>query len=127
MSRYHLPSYCTCRRTGAVPINHYFIYVIELDAKNLLGSPGHSRRGTVYIGQSWHTPECRFNQHKLGYKASWRPQYYGLRLLPKLYAHLNPLHSRTEAESTEARLAGELKKKGYEVFAGYESPTDLIR
>ena len=36
-------------------------------------------------------PEHRFENHKHGYKAAWVVEKYGVRLMPELYEHLNPM------------------------------------
>ena len=48
----------------------------------------------MYVGQTWHDPEVRFQQHKDGYKASRIVRKYGKRLLRKKYDHLNPPYSQ---------------------------------
>ena len=45
------------------------------------------------------TPEERFANHKAGTKAAWVVKRYGLRLLPELYAHLNPMPFDAAAQS----------------------------
>jgi hypothetical protein len=42
-------------------------------------------------------------------------QRYGVRLMPELYAHLNPM-TYDDALATEARLADELRSAGYAVW-----------
>ncbi len=66
----------------------------------------------VYVGQTSLDPEKRFKQHKNGYKASRRARKYGVRLLPHLYEHLNPVPA-AEREEQEERLALYLQKRGY--------------
>jgi hypothetical protein len=43
---------------------------------------------------------------------------YGERLVPKLYAHLNPMPFR-KAQQMEGMLADSLRKRGYLVFGGH--------
>jgi len=43
---------------------------------------------------------------------------YGERLVPKLYAHLNPM-SFARAQQMEVALAESLRKRGYVVFGGH--------
>ena len=49
------------------------------------------KRPCVYVGMTGLTPEERFANHKAGTKAAPVVKRYGLRLLPELYAHLNPM------------------------------------
>jgi hypothetical protein len=64
------------------------------------------------------TPEQRFVHHKQGRQASDSVRWHGLSLVPRLYAHLNPL---TEAEATtlEGELACQLRRAGFSVLAGH--------
>jgi hypothetical protein len=65
----------------------------------------------LYVGQTARDPDWRFDQHKTGYKASGAVRRFGVRLLPDLVAHLNPLR-RWEALELEAGLAEELRLAG---------------
>jgi predicted GIY-YIG superfamily endonuclease len=58
----------------------------------------------LYVGQTSRDPDLRFDQHKAGYKASGAVRRFGVRLLPELTAHLNPLRA-WEALDLEAALA----------------------
>lgn len=58
----------------------------------------------LYVGQTSRDPDLRFDQHKAGYKASGAARRFGVRLLPDLVAHLNPM-SRWESLELEAALA----------------------
>jgi hypothetical protein len=64
------------------------------------------------------TPEQRFENHKRGIKASSVVRRFGERLVPKLYAHLNPM-TYEDALQMEAQLAEELRGAGYQVFGGH--------
>lgn len=68
-------------------------------------------RWGVYVGQTSCDPDTRFDQHKSGYKASRWVNRFGVRLLPELVDHLNPLRG-WEAVELEAALAEELKRAG---------------
>lgn len=57
-----------------------------------------------YVGETSRDPDLRFDQHKTGYKASRHVNRFGVRLLPEVVAHLNPLR-RWEAKELEAALA----------------------
>ena len=64
------------------------------------------------------SPEERFENHKRGIKAARVVRKFGERLVPKLYAHLNPMTYRKALEM-EAVLADSLRKRGYQVFGGH--------
>lgn len=68
-------------------------------------------RWGLYVGETSRDPDLRFDQHKTGYKASRYVNRYGVRLLPELVAHLNPL-LRWEAVELEAALAEEFVRAG---------------
>jgi hypothetical protein len=64
------------------------------------------------------TPEQRFLNHKNGVKAARVVRKFGERLVPRLYAHLNPM-PYDKATRMEAALADSLRKRGYLVFGGH--------
>ena len=68
-------------------------------------------RWGLYVGQTSCDPDTRFDQHKTGYKASRHVTRFGVRLLPDLVGHLNPLR-RWESVELEAALAEELRRAG---------------
>ena len=74
-------------------------------------------RWGLYVGETSRDPDIRFDQHKAGYKASRCVDRFGVRLLPELVAHLNPLR-RWEAAELEAALAEELTRAGVAWVAG---------
>lgn len=89
----------------AVAEFHHNVYVILLDPKAarhpsiLRVNPKRDRaKPCVYVGMSGLPPEHRFENHKHGYKAAWVVEKYGVRLLPELYAHLNPTSQSSNAE-----------------------------
>jgi hypothetical protein len=95
----------------------YRIYVVELR-----DAAGRRRRGDlpcVYVGQTVVTPEERFAQHKAGHKSSRVVRRHGLALRPDLYEGLPLLASRQAALVLEARVASELRARGYRVFGGH--------
>jgi predicted GIY-YIG superfamily endonuclease len=65
----------------------------------------------LYVGQTSRDPDLRFDQHKAGYKASGATRRFGVRLLPELTAHLNPMR-RWEALDLEAALAEAFRAAG---------------
>jgi hypothetical protein len=56
----------------------------------------------LYVGQTSRDPDLRFDQHKAGYKASGAARRFGLRLLPDLVEHLNPMRAWEALELEEA-------------------------
>ena len=65
----------------------------------------------LYVGQTSRDPDLRFDQHKAGYKASRAVKRFGVRLLPELVIHLNPMR-QWEAIGLEAALADALRLAG---------------
>ena len=53
-----------------------------------------------------------------GKKSAGVVKRFGVRLVPRLYAHLNPM-TYQEAVEAEPRLAEELRARGYQVFGGH--------
>lgn len=70
----------------------------------LLHDPRRSDPWGLYVGQTSRDPDLRFDQHKAGYKASSAARRFGVRLLPDLAAHLNPMR-QWESLEIEAALA----------------------
>jgi hypothetical protein len=56
----------------------------------------------------------RFENHKAGYKSAWVVEKYGVRLMPELYEHLNPMPFEA-AVQMETDLADELRTAEYTV------------
>ena len=63
------------------------------------------------------SPEERFANHKQGIKSAGVVKRYGIRLLPELYAHLNPMPYAAAAQM-ELDLAEDLRRAGYTVTGG---------
>lgn len=114
-NKYFVPDCCICRSKEHLPERHYYVYAIELDLPTQDSS---LNAGAVYVGQSWHTPECRFNQHKVQYRWNDEVYQYGTALRPELFAHLNPIVGRTAALQAEADLAESLRARNYIVISG---------
>jgi hypothetical protein len=64
------------------------------------------------------TPEERFANHRSGIKAAAVVKRYGIRLLPELFAHLNPMPYEA-ALQMEKDLAADLRRAGYAVTGGH--------
>ena len=104
---------------------HHNVYVILLDptaAKHrsiLRSNPKRDQaKPCVYVGMSGLLPEHRFENHKHGYKAAWVVEKYGVRLMPELYEHLNPMPYEA-ALQMELELAEDLRNEGYTVTGGH--------
>ncbi|MEO7190592.1 MAG: hypothetical protein ABI051_06010 [Vicinamibacterales bacterium] len=91
---------------------HHHVYVVYLR------NPKGDGRAGYYVGMTGLTPDERFTNHKKGIKAAGVVRRFGERLVPKLYAHLNPM-TYAEALKMEERLADELRAAGYQVFGGH--------
>ncbi|MGK2862662.1 MAG: ribose-5-phosphate isomerase [Chitinophagaceae bacterium] len=110
----------------------YIVYVIEL-SKRVFTENARFRNANpqfngvlecLYVGMTSKTPKERFVQHKTGFRnknghkiSSAIVQKYGAYLRPSLYDHINvKLMTRSEALKMEAKLALELRRKGYAVW-----------
>ena len=112
-------------RPKAQPEQHHNVYVVLLKAAvgkirkvraaNLRRDP---KKPCVYVGMTGLTPEERLSNHKAGIKDAWVVKRYGLRLLPELYAHLNPMPFGA-AVQMEKDLAEDLRRAGYAVTGGH--------
>ena len=91
---------------------HHSVYVVYL------ANPRGDGKAGYYVGMTGLTPEARFENHKNGIKASRVVRKFGVRLVPKLYAHLNPMTFQ-KAKRMERDLADSLTKRGYQVFGGH--------
>ena len=99
-------------RKAKKKVGRHSVYVVYL--KDPLGDG----RAGYYVGMTGLTPETRFENHKAGYKAARIVRRFGERLVPRLYAHLNPMPYAT-AVQMEIDLADSLRKRGYLVFGGH--------
>ena len=94
----------------------YFIYIIEL-SRACTKHP--CALAPLYVGQTAHTPEQRFAQHKAGGKlAAGKPHKFGLRLRLDLMTGIGPFSTRKQAEAAEKAVADALEKRGHIVFWG---------
>jgi predicted GIY-YIG superfamily endonuclease len=99
-------------RAKADPRRHHSVYVVYLR------NPRGDGRAGYYVGMTGLTPEQRFANHKAGVKGAGVVKRFGVRLVPRLYEGLNPM-TYEDALAAEARLAGELRERGYLVYGGH--------
>ena len=92
-------------RTAGTKGAHHALYVVLLKDTRSLDEWG------LYVGETTLDPDLRFGQRKAGYKASRHVRRFGVRLLPQLFQHLNPLH-RWEAVELEPALAEAFRHAG---------------
>lgn len=104
---------------------HHSVYVILLSndvAKHSsivrLNPNRDSTKPCVYVGMTGIPVDHRFENHKHGYKSAWVVRKYGVRLMPELYEHLNPMPFEAAVEM-ETELAEELRSAGYTVTGGH--------
>ena len=91
---------------------HHCVYVVYLRNPRGDGQAGY------YVGMTGLSPEQRFQNHKKGIKAAGVVRRFGERLVPRLYAHLNPMRY-AKALEMEGILAESLRRRGYVVFGGH--------
>jgi predicted GIY-YIG superfamily endonuclease len=94
------------------PSCHHSVYVVYLRNPKGDGKAGY------YVGMTGLTPEKRFANHKAGIKSASVVRCFGVRLVPVLYEHLNPM-PYAKAVRMEAELAASLRKRGFQVFGGH--------
>ena len=75
----------------------------------------------VYVGMTGLPVEQRFENHKNGYKSAWTVKKYGIRLMPELYEHLNPMPFEAAAQM-EKDLSEDLRAEGTPLLAEREKP-----
>ena len=104
---------------------HHNVYVVLLEPlvcklrKVVQINPNRDpQKPCVYVGMTGLDPEERFMNHKQGIKAAAVVMRYGIRLLPELYAHLNPMPYNA-ATRMEIDLAEDLRRAGYTVTGGH--------
>lgn len=112
-------------RSKLESLDHHNVYVILLNpavgklrkvrAENPKRDP---KKPCVYVGMTGLTPEERFANHQAGLKHAPVVKRYGIRLLPDLYAHLNPMPFEAAVEM-EKDLAEDLRRAGYTVTGGH--------
>jgi hypothetical protein len=109
---------------GTVEKLRYSVYVVLLD-KYVGTLPQMRRRNPkrdpskpfVYVGITPLRVGRRFDYRRATSKTEWRVHQYGVRLMPELCEHLNPMtHER--ALQTARKLADDLRVKGFGVANG---------
>jgi predicted GIY-YIG superfamily endonuclease len=105
--------------------HHHNVYVVLLDPavarirKVRAENPNRDgKKPCIYVGMTGLRPEERFANHKAGMKAAWVVKRHGIRLLPELYKHLNPMPYEA-AVQMEMDLAEDLRQAGYTVTGGH--------
>ena len=103
---------------------HHSVYVILLDdavRKNRWVARLNPNRDVfkpcIYVGMTGLPVDHRFENHRNGYKSARVVQRYGVRLLPELFEHLNPMPFEAAAQM-EKDLAEDLRAEGYTVLGG---------
>jgi len=100
---------------------HHHVYVIELDHAVLenkrfnAANPQMCDKIPLYVGMTGLTPEQRFANHQRGHKGSRYVKRFGIRLLPELFEHLNPMPFE-DAKAMEVQLAEQLRSAGHPVW-----------
>jgi hypothetical protein len=104
---------------------HHNVYVVLLDPaagrmrKVRAANPQRDRKKPcLYVGMTGLTPEERFANHKAGIKDAALVKRYGIRLMPELYEHLNPMPYEA-AVQMEQDLAEDLCRAGDTVTGGH--------
>lgn len=105
--------------------HHHNVYVVLLDpaagklrAVRTANPKRDAKKPCVYVGMTRLNFEERFANHKRGIKSASVVKRYGIRLLPELYAHLNPMPFEAAAQM-EQDLAEDLRRAGYTVTGGH--------
>jgi len=108
----------------ADPEFHHNVYVVLLaesalkDLSILRCNPARDpSKPAVYVGMTGLPVDHRFENHKNGYKSARLVRQYGVRLLPELFEHLNPMPYE-HAVQMEKDLADDLRAQGYAVCGG---------
>ena len=103
---------------------HHNVYVILLKEAALrhrsikrMNPKRDAAKPCVYVGMTGLPVEHRFENHKNGYKSAWVVRKYWVRLMPEIYAHLNPMPFAA-AVQMEMELAEDLRAEGYTVTGG---------
>lgn len=108
--------------THTTETRHHNVYVIELDKEVLKfnefvkANPQYKDgMPCLFVGETRHTPQKRFNYHLVGYKSHEFVRRYARRLAPEYYARINPVNA-DQAKAEEHLLADRLRALGYAVW-----------
>lgn len=111
--------------SSAAAKDHHNVYVVLLDPKvgklrkvRLLNPHRDATKPCVYVGLTGLSPEERFGNHQQGIKSSFYVKRYGIRLVPELFTHLNPMPYDAAAQM-EKDLTEDLRREGYTVVGGH--------
>lgn len=111
-------------RSPAARQFHHNVYVVLLSKAALkevsilrLNPKRDPAKPAVYVGMTGLPVDHRFENHKNGYKSARLVRKYGVRLLPELFEHLNPMPYEHAAQM-EKDLAEDLRAQGYAVVGG---------
>ena len=103
---------------------HHSVYVILLDDAvrrnrfvQRLNPNRDPTKPCVYVGMTGLPVDHRFENHRNGYKSARVVEKYGLKLLPELFEHLNPMPFDA-AVQMEKDLTEDLRVEGYTVLGG---------
>jgi hypothetical protein len=103
---------------------HHSVYVILLSDEVLkhrwasrLNPNRNVAKPAVYVGMTGIPVDHRFENHRNGYKSARVVQKYGVKLLPELFEHLNPMPFEAAAQM-EKDLTEDLRAEGYTVLGG---------
>jgi hypothetical protein len=103
---------------------HHNVYVILLDDAVLrnravlrLNPKRDPLKPAVYVGMTGLPVDHRFENHRNGYKSARLVEKFGVKLLPELYEHLNPMPFDAAAQM-EKDLTEDLRADGYTVVGG---------
>ena len=94
----------------------YTVYVVNL--RDTVG-PRVGPHGWVYVGQTTRAPQERLRQHLSGHKASRHVFRHGVDLNRRLYRNVPATRFKEDVLKLEARLARDLKRRGYNVLGGH--------
>lgn len=113
------------RERASQPGFHHHVYVVLLKPgaaalrKVRKENPHrHPDKPCIYVGLTGLSPEERFANHQQGKQAARVVRNFGVRLLPELYEHLNPMPYEA-ALVMERELAQDLRDQGYTVTGGH--------
>lgn len=99
------------------------VYIVLLH-----GHPDGSKPGgnALYLGETGKHPQERFWRHKKGISGSRHVRRWGVRLLPYLYEHINPLDEQEAKNYMERHIHDSLFRVGVPVV-GHVGPMDFYK